>query len=620
MTATDAPQAAPGATLPGGGAAAPAAPPATPWWRRTWVVGVALLALLALPLAVGLGVLHSPRWYPILDLAQTELRVRDVGTRHTPLVGLAGRIESQGVRGSHPGPLSFYGLRPVYTLLGDRAWGLQVATAAVHLAAMAAALWIAARRGGERLMVAMAAVLAVLGHLYGATTLTEAWNPYLPIMWWLVCILAAWSVLCDDLAMLPVAVFAGSWCVQTHISYLGLVTGMAAALAAVVAVMAWRRRGDRAARRRLAGWMAVALGVGAVLWLPPLLDQVRHDPGNLSIVVGNFRHPTAATIGPARGLRLVAAHLDLWHLRGGGIKDAGAPWVGYALVAAWLASVAVAAGRRAGPALLRLDAVLGLVLLLSLVSASRIFGVVWFYLTLWSWVTAALMLLAVGWTAVAVAPAGVRRVAPWLAGAVALAFTGLFVADAARVDVPAAAESRVVGDLAGPTAAALTAPGAPGGGPDGHYRVTWVDPVSLGAAGEGLILELGRRGFDARGSAIEEEALGTHRVIAPEAATGEVHLAVGNDITRWRRDHPEAREVAYVDHRSAAERARYRRLLRRATDQMTAAGLDARGLEDRLALVAFAPGTPEDVRRTVNALAGLGQPTAVFLTDQVTNS
>ena len=53
---------------------------------------------------------------------------------------------------------------------------------------------------------------------------------------------------------------------------------------------------------------------------------------------------------------------------------------------------------------------------------------------------------------------------------------------------------------------------------------------------------------------------------------------------------------------------------------MTAAGLDARGLEDRLALVTFAPGTPEDVRRTVNALAGLGQPTAVFLTDQVTNT
>ena len=614
MTATEATAATPAAPAePASGAG----PEPTPWWRRTWVVGAGLLALLAIPLAVGLGVLHSPRWYPILDLAQTELRVRDVGTRHTPLVGLAGRIESQGVRGSHPGPLSFYGLRPVYTLLGERSWGLQVATAVVHLAAMATALWIAARRGGVRLMVAMGAVLAVLGHLYGATTLTEAWNPYLPIMWWLVFVLAAWSVLCDDPAMLPVAVFAGSWCLQTHISYLGLVVGLGAALAAVVAVTAWRRRHDRDARRRLAGWVAAALGLGVVLWLPPLLDQLRHDPGNLSIVVDNFRHPTDPAIGPGRGLRLVAAHLDVAHLRGGSLEDAGAAWAGYALVAVWLASVAVAVWRRAGAALLRLDAVLGLVLVLNLVSASRIFGVVWFYLTLWSWVTAALMVLAIGWTAAAVAPAGLRRAAPWLAGAVAVAFAALFVADAARVDVPAAAESQVVGDLAGPTATALAAPGAPGGGREGRYRVTWVDPVSLGAAGEGLILELERRGFDARGTALEEEALGAHRVIAPADATGEVHVAVGNDIARWRRDHPEARQVAYVDHRTPAERARYARLLRRATEQMTAAGLDAAGLEDRLALVSFAPETPDNVRRTVNALADLGQPTAVFVSDRV---
>jgi hypothetical protein len=612
MTAT----AAPAPPVGQGGAADPGPPP---WWRRTWVVGAALLALLAIPLAVGLGVLHSPRWYPILDLAQTELRVRDVGTRHTPLVGLAGRIESQGLRGSHPGPLSFYGLRPVYTLLGERPWGLQVATATVHLAAMAAALWIAARRGGVRLMVAMGAVLAVLGHLYGATTLTEAWNPYLPIMWWLVFVLAAWSVLCDDLAMLPVAVFAGSWCLQTHISYLGLVAGLGAALAVVVAVAAWRRRRDRDARRRLAGWVAAALGLGVVLWLPPLYDQVRHDPGNLSIVVDNFRHPTDTVIGPGRGLRLVAAHLDLWHLRGASIEQAGAAWAGYALVAAWLVSVAVAAGRRANPALLRLDAVLGLVLVLNLVSASRIFGTVWFYLTLWSWVTATLMVLAIGWTVAAVAPPGARRAAPWLAGAVAVAFAALFVADAARVDVPSAAESHVLGRLARPTVAALAAPGAPGGGRDGHYRVTWVDPVSLGAAGEGLILELERRGFDARGTATEEEALGAHRVIAPRDATGEIHIAVGNDIARWRRAHPESRQVAYVDPRTPAERARYQRLLRRARDQLAAAGLDPAGLEDRLALVSFAPGTPEDARRTVNALADLGQPAAVFVTDQVTD-
>ena len=40
---------------------------------------LAVLAVLCVPLAVAVAVLHGPRWYPLLDLAQTELRVRDVG-------------------------------------------------------------------------------------------------------------------------------------------------------------------------------------------------------------------------------------------------------------------------------------------------------------------------------------------------------------------------------------------------------------------------------------------------------------------------------------------------------------------------------------------------------------
>ena len=50
--------------------------------------------------------------------------------------------------------------------------------------------------------------------------------------------------------------------------------------------------------------------------------------------------------------------------------------------------------------LLLLDAVLGVALVLGLVSSARIFGTVWFYLLLWAWGLVALMLFAIGWTAV----------------------------------------------------------------------------------------------------------------------------------------------------------------------------------------------------------------------------
>src|SRR3954469_4513104 len=60
--------------------------------RRSLLVLLAIVTVISVPLLIALGVLHSPRWFPLLDLAQTELRVRDVMSRHMPLIGLPGRF------------------------------------------------------------------------------------------------------------------------------------------------------------------------------------------------------------------------------------------------------------------------------------------------------------------------------------------------------------------------------------------------------------------------------------------------------------------------------------------------------------------------------------------------
>ena len=68
------------------------------------VVIAFLVALLALPLVVALVALRHPHWYPLLDMAQTEIRVRDVTSAHPPLIGLAGRIGvSARTAGAIPG-------------------------------------------------------------------------------------------------------------------------------------------------------------------------------------------------------------------------------------------------------------------------------------------------------------------------------------------------------------------------------------------------------------------------------------------------------------------------------------------------------------------------------------
>ena len=158
-----------------------------------------MLAAIAVPLGVALAVLRSPRWYPLLDMAQTELRVRDVASSHPPLIGLAGRIGTFAQQGSHPGPLSFWALWPFYEIFGANSWALEAAGVALNLLAVGLALWLAYRRGGPALLLGVGTALALLTRALGAEVLTQPWNPYIPIMWWFAFLLAVWSVACDDL-------------------------------------------------------------------------------------------------------------------------------------------------------------------------------------------------------------------------------------------------------------------------------------------------------------------------------------------------------------------------------------------------------------------------------------
>ncbi len=192
---------------------------------------------------IALIAIARPRWFPLLDLAQTEMRVRDVFSSHPPLIGLPGRIGTLARQGSHPGPLSFWTLAPVYRLFGSSSWAMQVATAALNLAAIGATLLMTRRRGSTRLVLGVGLALALLTAFYGPSVLTQAWNPYMPMMWFLVVVVGVWSVLCDDLAWLPVTTFAACFCLHTHISYLGLVGGLGGVALVWIGWSGWKRPG-----------------------------------------------------------------------------------------------------------------------------------------------------------------------------------------------------------------------------------------------------------------------------------------------------------------------------------------------------------------------------------------
>jgi hypothetical protein len=615
---------------PAGGATA--GPDAEAARGRTALTVLGLTAVVALPLVVALAALARPRWYPLLDLAQTELRVRDVGTRQSPLVGLVGRINAYDRNGSHPGPLSFWSLAPFYRLLGASSFGLLVGVVALNITAVGLSLWVAVRQGGARLALVVAAVVAVLLHAYGTNVLTEPWNPYMPVLWWFLAVLALWAVLCDDLAMLPVAVYAASFCMQTHVSYLGLVGGLVALALVAFVVRLVRVRGDRAARRRLLGWTALALGLGFVLWLPPLLDQIANEPGNGLIVIRNFSEPDTDPVGVRRAVEVFGTHLNPWrflhtddNVRTGSAVPAGL------LVAAWLGGVGLTLWGRRNQAgddpravergrLLRLHALVGVVLVLGLVTVSRIFGDIWFYLTLWAWAVTALVLVAVVWSLVLALPRGPSRGARWGTAlalsalvAVLVGWTARLTADGARAEIVRQPLTDLVGMVSDPVDDALAGGELPGTGPDARYLVTWGDPNDLGAPGWGLLDELERRGYDV-GVAEFHTTGAPHRARPAAEADAEIHLSVGADMDSWE-DRPGFERVAYADGRTDAQREDYERLRAQVIEDLQAAGRDdlVPWVDSNPFGLSFETRGDGAIHDRVVAMLDLGLPMAVYV-------
>ncbi len=592
--------------------------------RRTALTVAAITAVLAIPILIATVAVRSPRWYPLIDLAQIEMRVRDVGLSEPPGVGLGGRIFGLRTQGSHPGPISFFLLAPVYRLLGSTSWALQVSAATLNVGALAATVWAAHRRAGLRGALLVAAGLALLMRMYGTTVLMYPWNPYMPVLFWALFLVCVWCVLCDDLAMLPVAVVAGSVCAQTHLPYVGLVGGLVVLLVVALAIAYRRARGDGGARRRLARWAAASVALGLLLWLPVFVEELGGDPGNISVIIDSFRHPTDQPIGASAAWRLLTQHLNVVRLVEGNRFGEASQVPGIALLVVWAVS-AVAAVRLRDRRLMRLHLVVAVALALGYVIMSRIFGATWFYLTLWAFGTATLTLAAIVATAVAVAmPLIARRtdertrerlgLASLATLAVAVLVPTVLLARAAPDTRDTDAEaSRQLGEVVQPTVDAIEDGTVPGGA-DGTFVMTWVDPVNLGGQGLGLMLELERRGYDARAPKAAYLSVREHRVVPPGEADAEIHLAAGLQSIESARDHPGARQIAFHDPRTDAEIARFDRNRTIVVDGLVAAGLEALvpQVDDNLFGLAADERLPDDLQRPIYIMGTTAQPIAVF--------
>ncbi len=364
-----------------------------------------------------------------------------------------------------------------------------------------------------------------------------------------------------------------------------------------------------------------------VLWVPSLIDQATNDPGNIRTLLDHFGDPPEPVLGITEGIRLAVRHLDVWagfagftgDLEGAGrFVSPAETWRGTATLGVWLVA-AIASLRHGPPSLRRLHAVIAAALLLGLISMTRIFGLPWYYLTLWAWGTTTLAVGAVAWTILSwwrtVGHSNVATVAlPTLSVVVLSVTTMTSVVTFASAEVPEERLSRAVAALAPATYAAIADGAGPATGIDGTYQVRWSDAADIGSPGFGLLNELERQGLDVAADPFFHVPVTEHRVRPRERADAQVHLATGGYVDRWRQL-PGAVEVATYEPRTLEEIARANEVRARLIARLRVEGLDdvAEQVDTNLFGASLDPRISAEDLVDITELLDLGQPMAVFV-------
>lgn len=578
-------------------------------WRRPLLViapvGVAFVVLLV--------AMARERWYPTGDLGQAELHVRGF-LRHPPLVGAAGRIGTITEQGSHPGPSFWVLLYPTYLLFGRSSLGMMAGMVVLHAGAIIASVWVALRVGGRSLALLTAVAIGIVVRAAGAEFFVEPWNPWAAIIPFLCFVLLVAGVLAGHRWMFVGAIAVGSHCVQSHVGYAVLV-GALCLLALVWMVVKWRREREPAGPS-LPAVLGVSAGVFAVLWLPPVIDQIRRTPGNLTLLWREFGSADEPAIGWWAAFKGFAGEVNLlgdW-IRGPGHLPTDTPnWVGFVLLLGLFAAGVVVAWREADRLALQVHATVAVAWVVGIFSMSRIFGEFYPYVIRWLWMLAVLgvvvPLWALGRWVRPRLPDAARTTAALAAGAAVALTSALAAVSFAASDLPSLRDSRLVGGVTPQVLAEVDR--------DGRYLIRWHDPASLGGVGYGVLLEMERQGYTAGVDAWGAAAALPHRVMPEQTASSVLWVVTGDEAVSGFRARADALELGYYDQRTPAEQeesARLRQALEQRLTEIGRADLIP-SLDTQYGLAPFVIGdapVPQDVREIASDLNSLRLPIAVF--------
>ena len=470
----------------------------------------AVLALILLPLVVGaitLFVAVRPGFMPTADHALIEMQVRDVG-HHELLSGLYSR-EDWG----HPGPMFAYLAAPVYRLLGSTPVAVNTVALIINGGAIAGMALIARRLGGRAPMLATLVASALLLRTLGAEIVRDPWNNYVTVLPFGLMIFLTWAMLCREAWALPAGVVVASFLAQTHVGFVLLAGPLLLLGAGALVVAAWRA-GPGDDRRRLVRPGLLALGLGALLWLPVGYDVlINRRDSNLAHLVRYFRHSKEATHSLLQGWGVVTGQFAWppeWASNALGQsffgEDRHMDTRPLPLLLAVVALAAVVVWRR--PAGRRLVVALLAALGLGIVAIVRTLGPAFYYRLFWNWIPPVVAFVVVGWAGwILVERRWARRGARVMTAAAVVVLAVLAVVNSVTqvtTDTRAEADAHVVATLLPALLDDLN-------GREGTVIIT--DAGGSGAwYARGLFLELERRGIDVKVPASDLEPYSAHRV------------------------------------------------------------------------------------------------------------
>ena len=219
------------------------------------------------------------------DDSAIAVGARDVLTPRNPLVGMGTSASFPGDEFNHPGPMLYQLLALPVRLFGDSA-GIAIGAAVTNVVAVVLIAVICVRLVGHQAASVVLAAVCAVAWVMGSEVLYSAWNPNIAILPFLLFVVAMWAIACGRVRYVPVAVLAGSFCVQAHLGFAIPVVGAMAA----GAFAAWRWPINRVSGRQWRRWLTVGGLIGIACWALPLWEQfTAAGRGNVSRIVASAR-------------------------------------------------------------------------------------------------------------------------------------------------------------------------------------------------------------------------------------------------------------------------------------------------------------------------------------------